>query len=122
MGLCYRVLCTNLSDRILYTLSRNHNIYREKWCLSVINNVCFEVKKCFRKKMYFPMIWRPIFQKLSPQCPNNSANNKETQCLGKNSCREKCLDKSLIKFKLEPFNLKFLHRLNTCNLLIELGY
>ena len=27
-----------------------------------------------------------------------------------------------MKFKLEPFNLKFLHRLNTCKLFIELGY
>ena len=45
--------------------------------------------------MPFPAIWRPKFQKGFPQCPTDSTNSKETQSLGKNGCREKCLDKSL---------------------------
>ena len=61
-----------------------------------MNNMCFEVKKSVGKEMHFPAIWRPMFQKLSPWCPDDSANSKENQSLGKNSCREKCLDKSLL--------------------------
>ena len=58
-----------------------------------MNNVCFEVKKCVGN---FPAIWRRKFQNFSSQCPTDSANSKGTQSLGKNGCREKILDKSLI--------------------------
>ena len=50
-----------------------------------MDNICFEVKV---SEMYFPMIWRSKFTDL--------INNEKTQSLGKNSCRQKCLDKSLL--------------------------
>ena len=65
-------------------LSPNHNI-REKWCLSAMDNVCFEVKVL---EMYFPTIWRSKFTDL--------INSEKTQSLGKSGCRQKFLDKSLI--------------------------
>ena len=46
--------------------------------------------------MHFPAIWGFIFQKFFHRCLTVSGNNKETQSLGKNGCREKCFDKSLL--------------------------
>ena len=45
LGVCYRLLCTNLGDGVLFTLSPNHNIHGingvyQRW------TTCFEVKKC----------------------------------------------------------------------------
>ena len=46
LGVCYRLLCTNLGDGILFILSLNHNIHEEKWYLSAMEKMSFEVKKC----------------------------------------------------------------------------
>ena len=45
-GVCYRLLCTDLGDGILWILSLNQNIHGEKWFLSVKDKMSFEVKKC----------------------------------------------------------------------------
>ena len=47
-------------------------------------------------EMHFPVIRGSKFQKVSPWCPTEGANIKETQSLEENGCREKCLDKSLL--------------------------
>ena len=108
---------------ILCTLSQNHNIHWGKWCLSAIDNVCIEVKKFVGKEMHFPLIWRSIFQKLSPWCPNNSANSKETQSFGKNRSREKCLDKSLLIEGSNQQRLKIIcwdrHELQSLQVLLD---
>ena len=59
-------------------------IFRGKWCLSVMDSVCFEVEV---SEMYFTMIWRSKFTDL--------ISSEKTESLGKNGCRQKCLDKSL---------------------------
>ena len=51
-----------------------------------MDNVCSEVKKCV--EMHFPMIWRSKSTDL--------VNCKKTQSLGKNGCRQKCLNESPI--------------------------
>ena len=48
-------------------------------------------------EMHFPAIWRSKFTDL--------ANSKKTQSLGKNGCRQKCLDKSLILNKKNTFSI-----------------
>ena len=45
-GVCCRLLCTNLGDGISCILSLNHDINGEKWCLSAMGKMSFEVKKC----------------------------------------------------------------------------
>ena len=42
----YRLLCTDLGDENLCILSLNHNIHGENWCLSAMDKMSFEVKKC----------------------------------------------------------------------------
>ena len=101
LGVCYRLLCTHLGDRISCTSTPNHNIHGEngvyqRWTICA-------VKSKSVSEMPFPAIWRPKFQKNSPWCPTDSTKSKETQSLGKNSCREKCLDKSLLTLSLEIF-------------------
>ena len=76
-----------VSYQLLWYFIMKPYIHREKWCLSVMINVCFEVK---RKCIFH---WK--FHNLSPQCPNDSANSKKTQSLEKSGCTEKCLDNSL---------------------------
>ena len=53
--------------------------------------MCFEVKKCLRNAFSSD----PGIQ-ISPWCPTEGANIKETQSLEENGCKEKCLDKSLL--------------------------
>ena len=51
--------------------------------------------------MHFTAIYRPKFQRFSPWCPPwgdpveplYQANSKETESLGKNGSRQKCLKK-----------------------------
>ena len=45
-GVCYRLLCTDMGDRILCILSLNHNIHVEKWRLPAMDKMSFEVEKC----------------------------------------------------------------------------
>ena len=52
-----------------------------------MDNVYFEVKV---SEMYFRTIWRPKF--------TDFVNSEKNQSLGKNGCRQKCLDKSLLKY------------------------
>ena len=73
-------------DRILCTLSPHHNVYREtgvyqQWTM-------YALKSKSVPEMHFPAIWRSKFTDL--------ANSKKTQSFGKNGCRQKCLDKSLL--------------------------
>ena len=58
LGVCYRLLYTDLGDGISCTSSPNHNINREKWCLSVM---C-ALKSKSVSEMHFPATWRPKFQ------------------------------------------------------------
>ena len=45
MGVYYRLLCTDLGDGILCILSLNQNMHGEKWYLSAMDKMSFEVKK-----------------------------------------------------------------------------
>ena len=45
-GVCYGLLCADLGDGISGIISLNHNIHGEKWCVSVMDKMSFEVKKC----------------------------------------------------------------------------
>ena len=72
-----------MGDGILCTLPPNHNIHRkngvyQQWTTYALKSV---------SEMYFPTIWRSEFTDL--------INSEKTQSLGKNSCKQKCLDKSL---------------------------
>ena len=85
IGVCYRLLCSNLSDWILCTLSPNHNIHRingvyQRW------TTCALKSKSLVSEMHFPGIWRSTFTDFA---------SKKTQSSGKNRCRQKSLDKSL---------------------------
>ena len=102
LGICYRLLCTNLGDGILFVLSLNHNIHGEKWCWSAMDKMSFEVKKCvgnaFSRDLETQML--KIFSFTANQEGTSGdtdlANSKETQSLRKNGCRQKCLDKNLL--------------------------
>ena len=43
-GVCYQLLCVDLGDGISSILSLNHNIHREKRCLSAMHKMFFESK------------------------------------------------------------------------------
>ena len=73
LRVCYKFFCTNLGDGISCTLSPNHNIHWEKWCLSAMDNVCFEVIRCVRNAFSSDMVIQ--FTDLG--------NSKKTQSLGK---------------------------------------
>ena len=55
--------------------------------------------------MHFLAVCRPKFQTFSLRClpwghptePLSYANSKETESLGENGCRQRCVDKSLYK-------------------------
>ena len=103
LGVCYRLLCTHLGDRISCTSTPNHNIHGEngvyqRWTICVKNWSQKVYQKCL-----FQRSGDQNFKKNPPWCPNDSTKSKETQSLGKNSCREKCLDKSLLTLSLEIF-------------------
>ena len=85
------------------TSTPNHNIHGEngvyqRWTICVKNWSQKVYQKCL-----FQRSGDQNFKKNSPWCPNDSTKSKETQSLGKNSCREKCLDKSLLTLSLEIF-------------------
>ena len=87
LGVCYQLLCTNLGDGILCTWSPSHNIHGEngdyqRWTM-------YALKSKSVSEMHFPVIWRSKFTDLANR-------KKTTQSLGKNGCRQKCLDKSLL--------------------------
>ena len=74
-------------------------------CLSVMDNMSFEVKKCW--KCIFPgshprcLLWEHLtryWYLTDTDTPDILANSKETQSLSKSGCRQKCLDKSLNRF------------------------
>ena len=71
-GLCFQLLCTNLGDVILCTLLPNCNIHG---CLQQWTKYALKPKSVSKKHF--------------------CGNSKKTQSLGKNGCRQKCLDKSL---------------------------
>ena len=77
-------------------------------------------------EMHFPAIRIPEFQKFFLWCPRlgylmetvNYTNSEETESLGKNGCRQKCLDKildllSMLLFYLFPCSLKCPFYLNS---------
>ena len=78
------LLCTNLGDGILCTLSPNHNIHRincvYQWWTT------YTLKSKGVSEMHFPGIWRSKVTDFA---------SKKTQSLGKNDCKQKRLDKSL---------------------------
>ena len=45
-GVCYRLLYTNVADEIFLYFITKPSYSRGKWCLSVMDKVYFEVKKC----------------------------------------------------------------------------
>ena len=81
LGVCYWLLCTNLGNRILFTLSLNHNFHQEKGVYQQWPMCPLKSKSV--SEMHFPAIWRIKFEKFFPWCPTDSANSKETQSLGK---------------------------------------
>ena len=76
-------------DAILCTLSPHHNVHRENGVYQQWTTYALKSKSV--PEMHFTAIWKSKFTDL--------ANSKKTQSLGKNGCRQKCLNKSLeIKF------------------------
>ena len=72
---------------------------RQSWGFVTSIKICTNLGDVYLKRvseMHFPLIWLSKFQKLSPWCPNDSANIKETQKKKKNGCRENYLDKRLL--------------------------
>ena len=113
---CYWLLCIDLGDGISCILSFNHNIQRGKWCLSAMDKMSFEVRKCvgnaFSKDLETQMLTFPPSVPImgaSQQTVKNTdlADSKETQSLRKTDadksasvfeksrCRQKWLNKSL---------------------------
>ena len=86
LGVSYQLLCTNLEDGILCTLLPNHNIHG---CLLYALKPKSVLETHFR------------------------ANSKKTQSLGKNGCRQKYLDKSLLQNIFRKDLLKITHRNKT---------
>ena len=81
------ILCTDLGDGISCILSLNHNIHREKWCLSAMDKISFEVKK---------YVGNAFSRDLETQILKfDLANSKETQSLRKNCCRQKWFHENL---------------------------
>ena len=81
-------------DGILCTLSPHH-VHRENGVYQQWTTYALKSKSV--PEMHFPAIWRSKFTDL--------ANSKKTQSLGKNGCRQKCLDKSLILNKKNTFSI-----------------
>ena len=81
-GVCYRLLCNNLEDGIVCTLSPNQEVHSQgKWYLSAMDNVFFEVKKCmenaFSRDLEIQIYW------LSKQ------NSKKNSIFGKKTAVDK---------------------------------
>ena len=74
-------------DGILCTLLPNHNVHRENGAHQQQTTNVLKSKSVL--EMYFSAIWGPKFIDLA------NKTVKKTQSLGKNSCRQKCLDKGL---------------------------
>ena len=91
LGVCYRLLCTNLEDGIMCTLSPNQHVH------SLVKNGIYQqrtkysLKSKLVSKMHFTGICRSKFTELA------NKTVKKTQFFRKSSCKQKCLDKSLIK-------------------------
>ena len=100
LGVCDQLLCANLGDRILCTLSPNHNIHGKN-CVYQRWTTTHALKSKIVSEIHFSAIWRSTFTDL--------ANSKKTQSLGKNGCREKCLDKHLIIYIFDHKKIGSLH-------------
>ena len=87
LGVCYQLLCINMSDGTLYTLPPKHNIHNKNGVYQRWKT--YALKSNSVSKIHFPAIWWSKFIDL--------ANSKKTQCWGQKGCRQKCLDKSLWK-------------------------
>ena len=74
-------------DGILCTLLPNHNVHRENGLYQQQTTNALKSKSV--SEMHFSAIWGPKFTDLA------NKTVKKTQSLGKNSCRQKCLDKGL---------------------------
>ena len=101
-----------LGSPILYTLQFRHlQTSIKESCVYISSQIFFKVphktlklQNKIQKKLHFQAIWRPNFQNLSIWCPPwghpkqplNYVRSKETESLGKNGCRQKYLDKSLL--------------------------
>ena len=88
--MCDQLLCTNMDDVILCTLSPNHNIHEEKGVYQ--RRTMYALKSKSVLEMHFPATRRSKFA--------DSSNSKKTKSLGKNGYRQKCLDKSLNRYIL----------------------
>ena len=104
----YGLLCTDLGDGISCILSPNHNIDREKWCLSAVDKISFEVKKCVENAFSRHLETQIKISSFAAHHGGISgdtdlANSKETQSLRKNGCRQKCLHKSLISKDIQMY-------------------
>ena len=71
MGVCYQLLCTDLGESILCTLSPNHNIDGGKWSLLAMENVWSEVKKCVGNAVF-----SNLKTQISNQCPTSAYSRK----------------------------------------------
>ena len=93
LTLWFRYLQTRIMESCIYLSSQ---LFFE----TTLKTLKFQEKP---RKIHFPTISKPKIQKFFlqyiPWChptePLNFANSKETESLGKNDCRQKCLDKSL---------------------------
>ena len=108
LGLCYRLLCTHYGLVLKYMKSYFHVLQHQT--IIFMGKMVFISDEQFvrwSQKVYQKCLFQRSgdqnFKKNSPWCPNDSTKSKETQSLGKNSCREKCLDKSLLTLSLEIF-------------------
>ena len=101
-GVCYQLLCTDLGDEMSCILLLNHSIHGEEWCLSAMNKMSVEVKKCvgnaFFRDLEIQILKSPPFTAHLGGTSGDTdlANSKETRCLRKNGCKQKCLDNSLL--------------------------
>ena len=73
---------------ILYTLSPNHNAHREDGVYQQWTTNALKSKSVL--EMHFPAIWGSKFTDLAKKTV------RKFNLWEKNSCRQKCLDKSLI--------------------------
>ena len=105
LGVCYWLLCTNLSDGNL----GGNSVY-QRWTICPLKSE--SVLKCIFLGSGDPNFKISILGALhgGNLWDTDLANSTETQSLRKNGCRQKCLDESLITITLTNISIFLFNR------------
>ena len=89
---------------VFFTVSPNHNIHGKNVVYQPWTTYALKSKSVL--EMHIPVIRRSKFTDL--------VNSKKTQSLGKNTCRQKCLDKTLIYMYINIYIYIYIYIIYIC--------